>query len=422
LLATAACTDESTDRVTGTETGPAFAPGPMGTRVVTTLDDPGAGVCNSQYCALRQAIAVASPGDRIVFKTPLAGRIMLAAGELAIDKDLTIEGEGRITLDANGAGRVIVIGNDLTVTLAGLTITGGNLVAGMPSLNGGGIRALANVTLTIRNSTIAGNTAVFGGGIVFNDGTLTIINSTVRGNRASNDGGGIYNAAGFAAIIGSTIADNEAGPSLDSQGGGLFNFGSTTSHGTMTVVRSTISGNRAIRGGGGIFNGTGAILEVHHSTVTANHAGVAGGFQNGGISELANSIVAGNTTADPAILGQDCNFFGIAQFVTFGSAGHNLTGNEVCVFNVPASTDIILADPVEIFDILDGILADNGGHATTHALIEGGRAIDAGNCPDQSKDQRGLPRPFNYMTVDDVTDGCDIGALEWLPRDGRSAT
>jgi hypothetical protein len=418
LLAIAACADHSTERVTGAETGPAFSSGPKGTWVVTTLDDPGAGVCNSQSCTLRQAIAVAASGDRIVFKTPLSGPIVLAAGELQIDQDLTIQGEGRITLDANGAGRVIVIGADRTVTLDGLTITGGNLVLGTPSPNGGGIFALENVNLTVRNSTIAGNEALFGGGIVFNNGTLTVINSTVRDNR-SRDGGGIYNVAGVALIIGSTIADNEAGPLPDAQGGGLFNFGSTAFHGTMTVIRSTISGNRAVRGGGGIFNGRDAVLAVHHSTVTANHAGAGGGLQNGGTSELANSIMAGNTVSDSAILGFDC-FVAGGLFIKFGSAGHNLTGHGLCTTNAAFSTDIVLADPAEIFGILDSTLSANGGHTLTHALIDGGRAIDAGNCPDQSIDQRGLPRPFDHKTVADVADGCDIGAVEWLPRDGSS--
>lgn len=315
LVLLSACTDRSA--LTLTEPEPHFALGPKGTRTVTSLDDPGTGLCRAEYCTLRQAIEIASPGDRIVFKTNLTGRIVLTAGQLEIDEDVTIEGGGRITVDANSASRVIEITDDRTVTLEGLSITGGQVGSPISPVNGGGIRTQSNVTLTLRNTTIAGNSANFGGGIVFSDGELTIINSTIRENRASHQGGGIYNAVGLVSLVGSTVSENESG----GQGGGLFNFGNVNVHGTMTVVNSTISGNRSGSWGGGIMNATDAVLTVHHSTITANHADAAPGIGTFGSVELTNTIVVGSSFGDQAELGLDCVFFG---FGFFSSGGHNL--------------------------------------------------------------------------------------------------
>jgi hypothetical protein len=58
---------------------------------------------------------------------------------------------------------------------------------------GGGIRNFGG-TLTLQNSTLSGNSAVFeGGGICNSGGTVNAQNSTLAGNSAGNSGGGIYN-------------------------------------------------------------------------------------------------------------------------------------------------------------------------------------------------------------------------------------
>src|SRR6266699_5751450 len=60
--------------------------------------------------------------------------------------------------------------------------------SGGPGANGGGI--LNAGTLTLLNSTLAGNSSPYGGGI-FNVGPLTITNSTIAGNGGLREGGGI---------------------------------------------------------------------------------------------------------------------------------------------------------------------------------------------------------------------------------------
>ncbi len=118
---------------------------------------------------------------------------------MSVRDDLRIDGSFReLTVDAAGQGRVFDIGSfgiepgesttAPTVTLRGLTITGGS------SFNGGAIFNLG--TLTIEDCTITGNSAVNDGGALFNidTGVVEIINSTITGNSAGEHGGAIFNA------------------------------------------------------------------------------------------------------------------------------------------------------------------------------------------------------------------------------------
>jgi hypothetical protein len=81
-----------------------------------------------------------------------------------------------------------------------------------------------------------------------------------------------------------------------------------------------------------------------------------------------------------------------------------------------AATDAKVALLSQVFsDVLDQSLQNNGGPTATHALIERGRAVDAGYCPGETTDQRGLTRPIDEPLRPNVQDGCDIGAFEWRP-------
>src|SRR5262249_41242462 len=131
-------------------------------------------------------------GTTIRFASGLAGQTLtLTGGELAINKDLAIIGPGanQLTVSGNNASRVFDVQAG-TVTISGLAITRGNVSGG----NGAGI--FSNGILSLTGDTISDN-AVSGlgmGGGVYNGflGTLRVINSTVSGNRATQ-GGGIDN-------------------------------------------------------------------------------------------------------------------------------------------------------------------------------------------------------------------------------------
>src|SRR5205085_5078902 len=103
----------------------------LGAPAVTNTADDGPG-------SLRAAIAASAPGDTIDVPAS-ATPYLLTTGDLDIDHALTIRGAGARTtgIDAGGASRVVYVSNGSgDVTLAGLTITGGNGTG--PSVNGAG--------------------------------------------------------------------------------------------------------------------------------------------------------------------------------------------------------------------------------------------------------------------------------------------
>jgi len=185
---------------------------------VTNTNDSGPG-------SLRQALVNANDGDRITFA--VTGTIGLTSGELVIDKSITISGPGPNTLtvsrSSNTQFRICHVMPDHTVTIQGLTISGGYAHFDFA----GGILN-DHATLILTNCAVATNEGNYGGGGVYNDGSngsaaLTIANSTISGNSSSSPGGG------YAA------------------GGGILSVGSNEST-TLTIINSTISGNSAVSG------------------------------------------------------------------------------------------------------------------------------------------------------------------------------
>ena len=99
----------------------------------------------------------------------------------------------------------------------------------------------------------------------------------------------------------------------------------------------------------------------------------------------------------------------------FVSLGYNLSSAGTGC-DLASPTDVLLQSPLQVFtSVIHPVLADNGGGRLTHALIERGRAIDAGYCPGENGDQRGFPRPYDDLRMPNALDACDIGAFEWNP-------
>ncbi len=423
LAALAACQDADDPLVAPRAQ---FAQGDNGTWTVTTLADPGTGGCDDAECTLREAIAAAASGDRITFNAGLQGDVQLTAGRLdIIDKSLTIDGDGRVTVDAQGNSGVLAVGNTTNVgpviALAGLTLKhagqplGGGIAVGGATLTLDDVDVLDNATnttggglalnngpqgvrsnVTIRNSRIGRNSAAGdgGGGIYIIQGAeLTLINSTVDSNTTPDNGGGILND-GTLTVIGSLIAGNQ-GSSAGAIKPGVFS--------STTLVRSTISGNRADGGVGGI-SGSGTLLALRSVTITGNDGGNGiGGLITSAVNSTAtaaNSIIAGNSGS----FSDDCTGLGRPT-----SLGHNLA-TAVCAFQ--AEGDVEVAAPQVFTEVLEQTLEDNGGPTRTHALIARGRAVDTGYCPGETSDQRGFARPVDVALMPNAVDGCDIGAYE----------
>src|SRR5258705_13775462 len=70
------------------------APADAATLIVNSTADDGTATCTASKCTLRAAILTSATGDTITFLLPANSTINLTAGELAINKNLTIAGPG----------------------------------------------------------------------------------------------------------------------------------------------------------------------------------------------------------------------------------------------------------------------------------------------------------------------------------------
>jgi predicted outer membrane repeat protein len=273
--------------------------------------------------------------------------------EILIDRDVSLDGAGNLTVDGNRRHRVFSVAEGATAELIALTVTNGRQTeehgagirnegtltltrctvsassAGRDSgcrtddqallcSEGGGIWNTG--TLTLMDSTVSGSSAHFGGGIANRGGSLTLIDSAVLTSSATgcrgvgsvvcSGGGGIWNS-GALALEESRVSENTAdwgggiysrgvstltrssvsGNAAGFDGGGLLNFE------TMSLIDSTVSDNDSGQSGGGIANEAG-VVQITSSTLSANTAAAAGGSlfnPAGAAADLLNTTVSGNT-------------------------------------------------------------------------------------------------------------------------------
>ncbi len=327
-----------------------LTPAQAATYTVTNTNDSGPG-------SLRQAIADANatPDDDViefdatVFATPQT--IALAGGTLFVQPAgrLTIDGPGADLLTVSGVPiqtaetlprQVFMISAGANVLIDGLTITGGT---------GDGYRRPD------------GTRHPSGGGGIFNLGTATVENSTITRNRAFHEGGGIYNE-GALTVTGSTISHNFG------EGSGLYNWG-----GVATLIGSTISENRSSGVGGAILNR--AALVMINSTISGNHSlSYGGGLYNfGGTSTLISSTSTGNFIEPNPVFGGSNGIW--------VESGQVIVRNSIVVDGFDAGVVSQGYNLFSETDAKLGPLAWNGGPTQTHALLPGSLALNAGNNP-----------------------------------------
>lgn len=218
-------------------------------------------------------------------------------------------------------------------------------------------------------------------GVIYNEGVMRVIETTIVDN--VDDGGGgehLISNWGSLTIERSTISGNRMG-----RNSAIYSpIGSST-----VLANSTISGNT----GSGI-TAVGADLRLTFATITGN--GLSGLFGNAGETapmtlRMENSLIENNGE-------QDCSFQ-LGHTIVFERRGRNLSDGS-CDFDYGG----LFPRPPE-GDFFLGPLTDNGGPTQTHALLEGSRGIDAAEGPCLATDQRGIGRP--------VGGGCDVGAYEF---------
>jgi len=163
---------------------------------------------------------------------PGASNLIISGGDMTriftVNSGRTVHISG-LTLSHGKAFDGPAIFNSGVLTVANATISGNYA----QSSSGSGIYNNPGATLTVTGCTITGNTAdALGGGVYNNNGTAAITNTTISGNAAISGGGGIVNnSAGTLTVDNSTIAGNS--------GGGLVNL----SGGTATIRNAIFWGS-----------------------------------------------------------------------------------------------------------------------------------------------------------------------------------
>jgi hypothetical protein len=464
---------------------------------VTTTADPIIPITPDGQCSLREAIGASNtsttvgtadcptsgspPENQIGFDAALGAspviNLNLANPNLSVlNNDVTITGPATVNGATNSGFRVITSSN-INLTLTSLTISNGSEnVEGL----GGGIRQI-NGRLFLNNSTVSGNTttrtattsAHTEGGGIYSTGLVSLTNSIVTNNQAVSTctsctagsialGGGVEVSGDELTMENSVASQNKAIASGDSSGFVEADGGGVRTDGDVLIEHSTISGNLVsatstgsdapvVQGGGMLFHGSEASIDVELSTIANNlmkapASATAASQRGGGIENFDDSdanyfsdTIVGNGL-DPA------SQTGGVEGLNFQSAGvgagsrtfnNTIIANPVgsvgsnCFGDTPYSDDSApnvefpssMSDPcfdathtnVMHADPLLGALGNNGGPTPTMVPGPTSPVIDQGTASDQNdltEDQRGLTRPVVFPGVIHPFDGGDIGAVE----------
>lgn len=413
------------------------------TQLVTNCQDSGSG-------SLRAAITAAMSGD-VVDATGLAcSTISLGTGALVVTANsLTVKGPGPNQLAVQGYTKYSQVlrhvGNG-TLTLQGLTITNGvaSPQGATPATKGGCIYSKGTVHLgdifdgTDANhgvvvsdcraiSTQAGISAEGGGifaqkGLTLSHSIVTHSQAIAQGQATNSSGGGIEVATGFFVMGYSEVSDCSAT--------GLYGFGGGIGApyiDTITVKHSTIAGNSASHKAGGALLGSqsGGLVQIDNSTISGNTAPFDGGLSINVVSgpipgaiKMYSSTITGNTANSRT---GGAFLFGPAEIESTIAAGNfiagtqnnfSLAGETTGSNNLVGSVDdtpfqsnwIVAADPKL------GPLANHGGFTRTHLPLPNSPAVNAGNnILAADNDQRGP----GFARV--IGSAPDIGAVEFDP-------
>jgi hypothetical protein len=365
------------------------------------------------------------------------------------------------TLDAEGEGRVLYITGDISPTIAGLSITGGDATGmgghvgrfGSGELDGGGGIYVISATVTILDNQVFNNNSDGNVGGVH----LYRSNAAINGNSITdNHGSGLLLYWSDADISGNTLtANRDAGIELlvgdsaisDNIIAGNDNGGVYLWVGSSTISGNTIFANSTPHGGGGVKLGPSSDAMLINNTIISNSAQTGGGVEvelddNTNV-ELINNVIAENHASrlgsglyiedsSPRLLhntiARNRGGEGIAIYVTADSEysstvaltntilvshsvgisvtnGNTVTVNGILWHNVP--TTISLATGA-IATLQNQHTDDPAFTADGYHLSSASAAIDKGVDAGTTVDIDGEPRPAGM--------GFDLGADEFWWR------
>jgi hypothetical protein len=284
----------------------------------TVVGDGSAASCTE--AALRTAV---SNAGIVTFACGNDPTTITLASEIAVAKDTTIDGGGKVTLSGAGKSRILHITSAWNVptpllTVQDLTFSEGftSDVANTKSTSmGGGAIFEDGGSLTVINCTFTHNQCpstgqdVSGGAINGQGvGTLIIVGSTFSDNTGSN-GGGVGTQDENVTVVNSKFVHNAAtgkdgNPGNGGNGGGLTYDGA---HVSLSLCGDTFSGNSANAAGGAVFRvgynsagGDPSVVNIDRSTfdgnlVDAMTGNAAGLYLENVTINLSGTTISGNT-------------------------------------------------------------------------------------------------------------------------------
>jgi CSLREA domain-containing protein len=330
------------------------------------------------HCSLREAVSAANspgtasdcgmadsgansivlPAGHFVLTLPGASEDNNLTGDLDIRAPATAPvrivgaGAGASVVDANRIDRVLQVLPGVVATIQGVTLTGGETPAG-----GNGLHETIGKegTGTEPGEEVSGKSgeAAGNGGGILNAGSLTVIDSAITGNRTGAGGRGGNGYGGFGGSGGANGGSGYGGAGgSGGLGGGIFTSG------TLSLIRTTVSGNVTGVGGegglgvggdgggggrgavgiggpggeggwgGGIAQrGTGLGVSIDQSTISENHTGIGGAGGNGVGGAGGHGSFADGGTGDGGDGGFGGFGGGVEVFATLSLTNDLLGGN-----------------------------------------------------------------------------------------------
>jgi hypothetical protein len=263
-----------------------------------TIDGPGASALTVSGNAAVEVFRIAAGATAAISGLTVANGVSPYGG--GIDNDGTLTLTDCILADNNATTGGGGISNSGSLQVTDSTVSGNSA-----GYYGGGIYSGPGASLNIADTTLSGNSATaLGvefpeyayGGALYAYGTATVTTSTFSDNTTfaiggGGGGGGIY-VGGTLHLTASTLSGNRAtigeGVVYGDGGGGILNGG------TLTVADTTLAENSTNADGGGIANGW--QLDMANSTLSTNSAATGGAIFNDGTLTVAATIVADSTS------------------------------------------------------------------------------------------------------------------------------
>lgn len=214
----------------------------------------------SESCTADELRAALSEGGNVTFDCGEDPVTIDVADEITVSADAIVDGGGRVTLDGGGVSRILHTEARVELTVIGLRFERGHAAETEDALgSGGGIRVGWLGRLSVFDCEFTDNDAALegieGGGAIYqsNGGSLVVVRSTFTRNRAVS-GGAIDNLLSELTIVNSTFVDNEA----IAGGGAVYDDGASEDTdddvgGTISICGSRFEGNTTLGTGGAVY-------------------------------------------------------------------------------------------------------------------------------------------------------------------------